>query len=280
MALRAGQLRFHALLAGAAVLTLASALTIGLTIWWLHSDAIADASRDTDNLATVLAHQIDNSVQSIDLVLTEIRDREEDRSVQAANDIDRTLRSEDTYRFLMERLSRVRQAEFMGWWTRMEALPARRDNGRRQKSTFPIAPIFSISRTTTIEASTSASSLFDRVKGLHVIILSKRINGAEQHISRHGRWPVSGSLISSKSMNPSHPCPISRFYYCIATARSSCVIPTRKTGCTRRCRPASPWYHWSRKAAANIDRRAISMANRVWSLCIRCATIRWWSISV
>jgi hypothetical protein len=68
MRYRPDQVRFHLLLASAAALTCAAAVTIGLTIWWLHSHAIADAAKDNNNLATVLAHQIDYSVQSIDLV--------------------------------------------------------------------------------------------------------------------------------------------------------------------------------------------------------------------
>jgi len=82
MSIRAGQSSFHFLLAIVAGLTCTSALAIGLTIWWLHSDAIADAFTDSSNLATVLARQMDNSLQSIDLVLTEIKNREENRGAQ------------------------------------------------------------------------------------------------------------------------------------------------------------------------------------------------------
>src|ERR1039458_7727769 len=113
MSIRAAQSSFHFLLAIAAGLTCTSALAIGLTVWWLHSDAIAAASTDSSNLATVLAHQMDNSLQSIDLVLTEIKNREENRGAQTPNDIDRVLRGEDTYQFLTERLSRLQQAEFI-----------------------------------------------------------------------------------------------------------------------------------------------------------------------
>ena len=81
-------------------LTCAAAIAIGLTILWLRSDAIADASRDTGNLATVLAHQFENSVQSIDLVLTEIRDKENKRVVKNRTAL-MPIFGEDTYRFLM-----------------------------------------------------------------------------------------------------------------------------------------------------------------------------------
>ena len=68
---------FRKLLVVASGRTCAAALAIGETIWWLRSDAIRDVSKDTANLSVVLADQIANSIQSIDLVLTEIRNQEE-----------------------------------------------------------------------------------------------------------------------------------------------------------------------------------------------------------
>src|SRR5664279_2687235 len=111
MAILHAQSNFRKLLVGAVGLIFTSSLAVGLTIWWLHFDAIADASKDSSNLAIVLADQTANSIQSIDLVLTEIKDQEETRSARTPNDIDRVLGSEDTYRFLMERLSRLPQAD-------------------------------------------------------------------------------------------------------------------------------------------------------------------------
>ena len=70
-----------------------------MTIWWLRSDAINDASKDSANLSVVLADQIANSIQSIDLVLTEIKDQEESLSTQPPDDFDRALRGEDTLNF-------------------------------------------------------------------------------------------------------------------------------------------------------------------------------------
>jgi hypothetical protein len=66
-------------------------LAIGMTIWWLRSDAIKDASKDTANLAVVLAEQTTRSIQSIDLVLNEIREHIEPLGVRAPNDFDRVL---------------------------------------------------------------------------------------------------------------------------------------------------------------------------------------------
>jgi hypothetical protein len=50
-------------------------LAIGLTIWALRLDAIRDAHNDTGNIAVVLSGQIARSIQSVDIVLSDIRDR-------------------------------------------------------------------------------------------------------------------------------------------------------------------------------------------------------------
>ncbi len=91
----------------------AAVLTIALTIWWLRSDAVAGAFRDSGNLAEVLAGQTASSIQSIGLILTEIKAEEETRSAQMPADFDRVIRGEGTYQYLLNRLSHLPQAEFI-----------------------------------------------------------------------------------------------------------------------------------------------------------------------
>ena len=50
-------------------------LAIGATVWNLRSQAVADARRDIDNLATILAQQTHRSVLAVDLVLEEIKEQ-------------------------------------------------------------------------------------------------------------------------------------------------------------------------------------------------------------
>ena len=178
MSIRAAQSSFHFLLAITAGLTCTSALAIGLTIWWLHSDAIADASTDSSNLATVLAHQMDNSLQSIDLVLTEIKNREENRGAQTPNDIDRVLRGEDTYQFLTERLSRLQQAEFIALADKDGNLVSTTRQWPSSKISLSDRAYFQHFKNNDDKAVYISNSLIDRVKGLQVIIFSKRINDA------------------------------------------------------------------------------------------------------
>src|SRR5665647_3037905 len=108
------QSNFRKLFVVAIGFTCTAVLSIGLAIWYLRVDAIRVASRDTGNLAAVLAEQIANSIQSIDLVLTGIQGQVEIRQAQASNDVDRVLRDEDTYKLLTERLSLLHQADFIG----------------------------------------------------------------------------------------------------------------------------------------------------------------------
>ena len=177
MAILHAQSNFRKLLVGAVGLTFTSALAVGLTIWWLHFDAIADASKDSSNLAIVLADQTANSIQAIDLVLTEIKGQEEIRAAQTPNDIDRILGGEDTHQILMESLSRLQQAEFIRLVD---------GNGRLVNATdeWP-----------TSEADVSGTAHFqhfknnddrgiyindfqvDPIKGTHVVFFSKRIYG-------------------------------------------------------------------------------------------------------
>ena len=174
---RARQSRFHLLLAVAGGLTCASALAIGVTILWLRSDAMAIASRDSSNLATVLAHQLENSVQSIDLVLTEVKDKEGLRAQQGPIGLDRDLR-EDTYRTLMERQTRLRQAEFIAVVDRDGNLVSTTRQWPTPKISVSDRPYFQYLKRTNDKRVYISATLYDRIKGLPVIIFAKRINGA------------------------------------------------------------------------------------------------------
>lgn len=113
MAIVHAQPNFRRLFGVAVGLVCASTFAIGVTIWWLHSDAIHDASKDSTNLSVVLAEQIANSIQSIDLVLTEIKNQEEKVGAASSDEFYRVLRSEKTHKNLMEWASRLQQAEFI-----------------------------------------------------------------------------------------------------------------------------------------------------------------------
>jgi len=177
MRIRARTSNFQFLIAVALAVTFSAALAIGLTVWWLHSDAIDDASRDSNNLAVVLAEQVANSIQSIDLVLTGIQYQIEILSAQSPNDVDRVFRGEDTHQFLMERLRQLNQAELIGLADR---------NGRLVNTTqkWP-SPQFDLSdrdhfkhfKNSDDKEIYISDSAVERIKGTQVVFFSKRISG-------------------------------------------------------------------------------------------------------
>jgi len=108
-----GRSTFRFLITVAVAVIGAAALTIALTIWWLRSEAIAGAFRDSSNLAEVLAGQTASSIRSIDLILTEIKAEEEFRSAQMPDGFAHIGHSENTFQYLIGRLSRLPQAAFI-----------------------------------------------------------------------------------------------------------------------------------------------------------------------
>ena len=170
------QSRFHLLLAVAGGLTLVAAVAIALTILWLRADAIEDATRDSENLATVLGRQLENSVQAIDLVLTEIRTKEELRAQQRPTSLDQNYR-EDTYRMLMERRSRLWQAEFIAMVDKNGDIVGTTRQWPTPKINVADRPYFQHLMQTNQAGVHISTTLHDRVKGLPVIIFSQRING-------------------------------------------------------------------------------------------------------
>jgi diguanylate cyclase (GGDEF)-like protein len=96
-----------------AVLIVAAVLAVGGTIWQLRADALAEAQRDTGNLALILAEQTERSVQAIDLVLRELQDDIAHMEFNSPDSFEQTLREERIHRWLAARLARVPQADVL-----------------------------------------------------------------------------------------------------------------------------------------------------------------------
>jgi diguanylate cyclase (GGDEF)-like protein/PAS domain S-box-containing protein len=90
-------------------------LAIGVTLWGLRTDAIADASNDAGNIATVLAEQTTRSVQSVDIVITELQEKIALHGGSTPEYRDRFLQSEAANRILKERLERLSQADVIAF---------------------------------------------------------------------------------------------------------------------------------------------------------------------
>ena len=178
MSIRAGKLRFHFLLAGAAGLTCAVAVTIGLTIYWLRADAIAAASRDSRNLAVVLADQIANSIQSIDLILSEIKTGEEFRNAQMPDHFDRVSQSEDTHQYLVERLSHLAQADFITLADKNGKLVNTTQQWPTPDVSLSDRPYFQHFKNNDDPGLYIGNALINRVVGTQFVSFAKRINDA------------------------------------------------------------------------------------------------------
>src|ERR1700686_4485049 len=155
-----------------------SVLAIGLTIWGLRSDAIEEADSNTGNIASMLSEQLARSIQSVDIVLTDVREKLKAKSQLAQNSFGQQIYSYDIHQFLKEQLSRLSQANFIaiiendGWaaattqqWPAPKADIADRDYFQHFKNENDNGIYIS-------------SLLTSRVTGGQTIFLSKRINGA------------------------------------------------------------------------------------------------------
>jgi PAS domain-containing protein len=110
MSFRADRSSIRKLVVIAAGVLGTAALALGLTVWWLRSDAIADATRNTGNLATVLGEQTNLAVQSIDLVINEIQERLENLGARTQDNFGHLQQDKNTYHSLLDSLAHLSQA--------------------------------------------------------------------------------------------------------------------------------------------------------------------------
>ncbi len=87
---------------------IASAMAIGFYIWQARNDAIEDQTREIGNTATIIAEQVSNAAQAIDLSLEEVVkaiDRRENDGFLAQ------VGARGYYDFLVDRLAKLPQAD-------------------------------------------------------------------------------------------------------------------------------------------------------------------------
>ncbi len=155
-----------------------AALALSLTVWWLRSDAIDDASKDAANLAIVLAEQTTHSVQSIDLILNEVQEHLKRIGVTTPEAFRRLLHGEDTFKLLTERLSHLSNATLIALID---------NNGRLVSSTnqWPL-PSTDLSDHENFQHFLKnddkgvyiAKPVIDRFTGDQIVLFSKRFNDA------------------------------------------------------------------------------------------------------
>src|SRR5690348_4041601 len=99
------------LLATGAVVIAATIVAAGLTIWDLRGDAIEDYQRDMTNMGVLVAEQTSQSLEAVDLVLTETRQKIVDSGVTSPATFASRMGTEAIHRFLQFELKGVPQAE-------------------------------------------------------------------------------------------------------------------------------------------------------------------------
>src|SRR5712691_3436308 len=90
------------------VMTIAAA---GLTVWDLRTDAIENYQGDIANLGVVIAEQTARSLQAVDLVVLETREKILASGRETPEQFKLLMASQDTHHFLVERLKNLPQAD-------------------------------------------------------------------------------------------------------------------------------------------------------------------------
>lgn len=99
----------------AAAFLVVTTIAIAATLWKLRQDVIDDTLADTQNLASILARQADNSAQAVGLVIEDLM-AEAARQMQNAPEAGmQGLATQSMYHFMRERLSRLPQADVIAF---------------------------------------------------------------------------------------------------------------------------------------------------------------------
>jgi len=155
----------------------AAALAIGLTLWWLRVDTVTNASVNAGNFATILAEQTDLSIESIDLMLSEIDRRLENLGANRPEAFATFTRHKDYYELLVVRMCHLSHVTVI----------ALADNEGRLLVTTSRWPLLGVSiadrKYFQYARSHDDSSIYisdpaiSRVQGAETIFFSRRLNG-------------------------------------------------------------------------------------------------------
>jgi signal transduction histidine kinase len=95
----------------AAALVIITSAASALAIWSLRADAIANYQQDMKNLGVVIAEQTARTLQAVDLVVQETRDKVLATGATTPLQFARLMATEDIHHFLRERLKNLPQAD-------------------------------------------------------------------------------------------------------------------------------------------------------------------------
>ena len=218
-----GRSIFRFLITVAVAIICVAALTIALTIWWLRSEAIAAAFRDFQQpcRGALRPNRKFHSIYRFDF--KRIKAEEEFRSAQMPNGFHHISRSENTFQYLIERLSHLTQAAFITLVDNKGKIVNTTLQWPTPAVDLSDRPYFQyFSNTDDIRLYISMLSSIASSERSSFLLVSASMMPTTPSSARF--WSVSASPISKRSMNLSHPCPINLLCYCTATAPSSYVI--------------------------------------------------------
>jgi hypothetical protein len=155
-----------------------SVLAIGLTIWSLRSDAIQDADNDTGNIAAVLSEQIARSIQSVDIVLTDVCEQTKTLVPLQQNEFDEQIRSRDFYEVLRERLNRLSQAEFISIIDKEGEVAVTTEQWPAPKTNVADRDYFQHFKSENDNGIYISDLLTSRITRARIIFFGKRLSGA------------------------------------------------------------------------------------------------------
>jgi diguanylate cyclase (GGDEF)-like protein len=168
----------RAIIVAALLIFVVAAAAAGGTIVRLRAIVIAEGVKDTSNIATVISDQIDRSIQSIDLVLTDLLDRISALHVEHPDELRSALEKGAIETKMMERLSRLPQAFSLAVADRDGRIVATTSGGAAMGISIADRPHFQQLKAEDVPLSVSVPYL-NRVSGDTAIAFAKRIDASD-----------------------------------------------------------------------------------------------------
>jgi len=130
---------FRTLVGLAIGLIIIGMIATAATIWAWRRDTTTAAVRDISNISTVLAEQTSRSVQSMDLVLSDMIDKLQAMGALTPDSFRRVAQSKDVYNILIDRLQHLSQATVLSLTDDTGRVVNTTRTGHPRRSTLRIA---------------------------------------------------------------------------------------------------------------------------------------------
>jgi PAS domain-containing protein len=222
-------------------LVIVTLVAAGLAIWDLREDVIANYREDIGNLGVVLGEQTTRSLQAVDLVVQETREKVLATGVETPEQFNRLMATEDIHQFLHERLKNLPQADAII----LIGAEGRVTNFSRS---WPIPPIdladrehYAYLRDHDDLGAYISEPVKNRATGTWTVYLSRRVDGP------HGEFL--GAVLGAIELRY-----FEDFYKAIALQNDGAVTVLRRDGTilarypiaedqiSKKMPPESPWY--------------------------------------